>query len=67
MNKNHHDRGSKRHVRLETLVPEKSADAKTVAWVREFALSIAHRYDRRPVIKAEWDTACGDNPDDLGF
>ena len=34
--------------------------------VRAFAQSVAHRYDRSPVTRAEWDVAGGDSMDESG-
>lgn len=53
--------------RLEQLRRERTSEADTVEQVRRFAQSIAHRYDRRPVTRAEWDTACGEPTDKQGL
>jgi len=52
--------------RLEQLRRERAAEADIVEQVRHFAQSIAHRYDRRPVTKAEWDAACNDMAEERG-
>lgn len=53
--------------RLERLYSEQEAEGDYVKRVRAFARSVAHRYDRRPVTKEEWDEAVGDTLEELGF
>ncbi len=51
--------------RLERVRREQEARGDVAARMRAFARSIAHRYDHRPVSKAEWDAASGDTPAEL--
>ncbi|HYE47059.1 MAG TPA: type II toxin-antitoxin system VapB family antitoxin [Caulobacter sp.] len=37
------------------------ADGDMIERVKAFTQSIAHRYDRRPVTKAEWDALSGED------
>ena len=53
--------------RLQRLRREQAAEADIVERMHAFAQSIAHRYDRRPVGRSEWDAASGDSREDLGF
>jgi antitoxin VapB len=49
--------------RLESQETPDDYAARVQAFVRERA----HLYDCRPVTKQEWDEACGDTPEELGF
>lgn len=40
------------------------ADEDMIARVKAFTQGIAHRYDRRPITKAEWDLAGNGDGDD---
>jgi len=53
--------------RLERLQRQQAAESDIVERMRAFAQSIADRYDRRPVSKAEWDSASGDTREELGI
>ena len=53
--------------RLERLRREQEAEGDYVARMKAFVHANLPLYDRRPVTKAEWDAACGDTPEELGF
>jgi antitoxin VapB len=53
--------------RLERVRQEQEERGDVAERMRAFARSIAHRYDHRPVSKAEWDAASGDTPAELGL
>lgn len=53
--------------RLERLRAEQEAPGDYVARVQAFVREHAHLYDRRPVTRREWDEACGDTAEELGF
>lgn len=54
--------------RLDRLRAEQAESANYVSRMEAFVRERAHRYDRRPVTRQEWDDAVGDlpRPDDDG-
>ncbi|MCH8491528.1 MAG: type II toxin-antitoxin system VapB family antitoxin [Oceanicaulis sp.] len=53
--------------RLERLRAEQEAQDDYIGRMKAFVRERADLYDRRPVTKREWDEACGDTPEELGF
>ncbi len=53
--------------RLERLQKAKGLQSDYVENVKNFVSERAPHYDRRPITKKEWDEACGDTPEELGF
>lgn len=58
---------TKEAERLERLRAKQAAPGDYVEGVKAFVREHAHLYDRRPVTRREWDEACGDTPEELGF
>ena len=53
--------------RLDRLRAEQEAHGDYIARAQAFIRKHAHKFDRRPVTKQEWDEAVGDTPEELGF
>ncbi|WP_439633578.1 type II toxin-antitoxin system VapB family antitoxin [Glycocaulis sp.] len=53
--------------RLVRLRAEQAAKGDYTERMQAFVNKHAHLFDRRPITKPEWDEACGDTPEQLGF